>query len=85
MAKFINLQQIFLALSRGAVIQINEIAADVLHELTYYGFQILEKTVSLPEEVELLDKSFIEDSISQLHWIKRFEVESFVEVQTQLS
>ena len=79
MAKFINLQQIFLALSRGAVIQINEIAADVLHELTYYGIQILDKTVSLPEEVELLDKSFIEDSISQLHWIKRFEVESFVE------
>ena len=79
MSKFANLEQIFLALSRGAVIETSEIPGDLLQELNFYGIRVLEKTVSLPDEVELLDKCFIEDSISSLHWLKRFEVESFVE------
>ena len=79
MSKFVNLEQIFSALSRGSVIETSEIPGDLLQELNFYGIRVLEKTVSLPDEVELLDKCFIEDSISSLHWLERFEVESFVE------
>ena len=79
MTSFTTLEQVFFVLSQGTTIKIDEVSQDLLKDLALYGIQVLDREISLPEGVELIDRSFIKVATTSLGWVKRLEVETFIE------
>ena len=79
MSSFTTLEQVFFVLSQGNTIKIDDISRDLLKDLVPYGIHVVDRQISLPEGVELIDRSFINVATMPLGWVKRLEVETFVD------